>query len=75
MSLGSLLQRSGEREPARTVLVPIYASFDEGLGTADLRRARALLEELASCLFKELPGKQAVAEGRARRRIVDLGLN
>jgi ATP/maltotriose-dependent transcriptional regulator MalT len=45
MSLASLLQRSGEREPARTVLAPVYASFDEGFDTADLRRARALLEE------------------------------
>jgi predicted ATPase len=46
MSLASLLQRSGERHPARAVLAPVYASFDEGLDTADLRRARALLEEL-----------------------------
>ena len=31
---------------ARALLEPVYASFSEGLGTADLRRARALLDRL-----------------------------
>ena len=47
MSLARLLQRTGKREEARAPLAMVYAGFTEGLETADLREARALLDELA----------------------------
>jgi predicted ATPase len=37
----------GRREPARALLAPVYGAFTEGLETADLRAAAALLDELA----------------------------
>ena len=40
--------RSRRRQEARALLEPIYRRFDEGLGTADLRTARALLEQLGA---------------------------
>jgi predicted ATPase len=40
--------RSRRRKEARALLEPIYRRFDEGLGTADLRAARALLDELGA---------------------------
>jgi tetratricopeptide (TPR) repeat protein len=46
-SLARLLARQGRRAEARSVLDGVYASFTEGFGTADLRAARALLDELS----------------------------
>ena len=45
VSLATLLATYG-RGPARAVLEPIYASFTDGVDTADLRAARALLTSL-----------------------------
>lgn len=45
MSLARLHQSRGEREKARGLLAQIYGTFDEGFGTADLREAKALLDE------------------------------
>ena len=47
LSLGRLWQRQGKPDVARDLLRPIYGWFTEGLDTADLRDARALLEDLA----------------------------
>jgi predicted ATPase len=47
MSLARLWQRQGKRIEARQVLAPVYSWFTEGLDTADLQEARALLQELA----------------------------
>jgi predicted ATPase len=47
LSLGRLWQRQGRLDAARDLLGPIYGWFTEGLGTADLRDARTLLEDLA----------------------------
>ena len=47
ISLSRLLLRKGKREEARPPLATAYAGFTEGLETADLREARALLQELA----------------------------
>jgi adenylate cyclase len=47
MSLARLHKRDRQREAARSALAPVYASFNEGLETADLREARSLLAELA----------------------------
>src|SRR5258708_2786807 len=47
MSLGRLLAKHGRRDQARTTLAQIYFCFTERLGTADLKDAKALLDELS----------------------------
>jgi tetratricopeptide (TPR) repeat protein len=46
-SLGRLLQSHGKRDEARQTLAEIYGWFTEGFDTADLREAKALLDELS----------------------------
>jgi predicted ATPase len=46
MSLSRLWQQLGRRDDARELLAPIYGWFTEGLDTADLQEAKALLEGL-----------------------------
>jgi class 3 adenylate cyclase/tetratricopeptide (TPR) repeat protein len=46
MSLARLLDRQGKRDEARTMLAEIYGWFTEGFDTADLKDAKALLDEL-----------------------------
>jgi predicted ATPase len=46
MSLTRLLAHQGRRDEAGMMLSEIYGWFTEGFGTADLREAKALLEEL-----------------------------
>jgi len=46
MSLARLLDKQGRREEARTMLTEIYNWFTEGFDTADLKDAKALLDEL-----------------------------
>jgi predicted ATPase len=45
-SLGRLWGEQGERQKARDLLAPIYDWFTEGFDTADLKDAKALLDEL-----------------------------
>jgi predicted ATPase len=45
-SLSRLWHGQGRRSEARNLLAQIYGWFTEGLDTADLKRAKALLEEL-----------------------------
>ncbi len=45
MSLARLWQQQGRRAAAHALLVPVYGWFTEGFDTADLREAKALLEE------------------------------
>jgi len=47
MSLARLWQQQGKREEARRMLAEIYGWFTEGFDTADLKEAKALLDELA----------------------------
>jgi class 3 adenylate cyclase/tetratricopeptide (TPR) repeat protein len=47
-SLARLLVRQGKRNEARTTLGDIYNWFTEGFDTADLKDAKALLEELGA---------------------------
>jgi len=47
MSLSRLWQQQGKREEAFRLLAGIYDWFTEGFDTADLKDARALLEELS----------------------------
>jgi hypothetical protein len=43
MSLAHLWQQQGKHTAARELLAPIYSWFTEGLDTADLQAAKALL--------------------------------
>ena len=45
-SLARLWQQQGRREAARALLAPVYGRFTEGFDTADLREAKALLDDL-----------------------------
>jgi len=47
VSLASLWADRGQRAQARDLLTPIYAWFTEGFDTADLKDAKALLDQLA----------------------------
>jgi predicted ATPase len=48
MSVSRLWQRQGKRAEARQFLAEIYGWFTEGFDTADLKEAKALLDESAS---------------------------
>ena len=45
-SLAGLWGEQGRRAGARDLLAPVYGWFTEGFDTADLKEAKALLEEL-----------------------------
>jgi tetratricopeptide (TPR) repeat protein len=47
MSLARLLAKHGRRDEARAILAEIYDWFTEGFDTADLKDAKALLEQLS----------------------------
>jgi predicted ATPase len=46
MALARLLSEDGQRDQARNTLALVYDRFTEGFETADLKLARALLEDL-----------------------------
>ena len=47
MSLARLWRDQGRRPQARDILAPVYGWFTEGFGAVDLKRAKAMLDELA----------------------------
>ena len=47
MGLARLWAEQGRRGEAHGLLAPVYGWFTEGFDTADLRTARALLDQLA----------------------------
>ena len=47
MSMARLWQKQGKRAEARELLEGVYNWFTEGFDTADLKDAKALLEELS----------------------------
>lgn len=47
-SLARLLAKQGRRDEARAALASVYGWFTEGFDTADLRDAKALLDELGA---------------------------
>jgi hypothetical protein len=55
VSLARLLAKQNRRDEARTLLSDIYNWFTEGLDTADLRSAQALLKELGGRLQAVIP--------------------
>ena len=50
-SLARLLAKQGKRDEARAMLTAIYNWFPEGFDTADLKDAKALLDELNGQLY------------------------
>jgi tetratricopeptide (TPR) repeat protein len=48
MSLSAMLAKQGRRDEARAMLGDIYDWFTEGFDTADLKDAKALLDELSA---------------------------
>jgi predicted ATPase len=46
-SLARLLDKQGNRDEARTMLAAIYNWFTEGFDTADLKDAKALLDQFS----------------------------
>ncbi len=46
MSLSRLWQHQGRQQEAHELLAEIYGWFTEGFDTADLKEAKALLQEL-----------------------------
>ena len=46
-SLARLWGEQGRRAEARDLLAPVYSWFTEGFDTADLKEAKALLDQLA----------------------------
>jgi predicted ATPase len=47
-SLARLLAKQGKRAEARAMLAAIYGWFTEGFDTADVKDAKALLDELST---------------------------
>ena len=47
-SLARLLRDTGRRDEARAMLAEIYNWFTEGFDTADLKEAKALLDEISN---------------------------
>ncbi len=47
-NLSRLLQKQGKKDEARRMLAEIYGWFSEGFDTADLKDAKALLDELST---------------------------
>ncbi len=47
MSLSCLWQKQGKKQESRQLLGEVYGWFTEGFDTADLKEAKALLEELS----------------------------
>ena len=47
MSLSQLWQKQGKKEDARQLLSEVYNWFTEGFDTADLKDAKALLDQLS----------------------------
>jgi predicted ATPase len=50
-SLARLLAKQGKRDESRAMLAEVYNWFTEGFDTADLKDAKALLDELGSDLL------------------------
>jgi predicted ATPase len=48
MSLVRMLSKRGDLAKGRNLLAPLYASFTEGLESADLRDAKSLLDSLTT---------------------------
>jgi predicted ATPase len=68
-SLARLLASQGRRDEARSMLADIYNWFTEGFDTADLKDAKALLDELSAYAGKWTYECIAKSFDRARRPV------
>jgi tetratricopeptide (TPR) repeat protein len=68
MSLSRLWQQQGKQDEARKLLAEIYSWFTEGFDTADLKEAKALLEELEGRTTMASSKKRKSAEKQSRRK-------
>jgi predicted ATPase len=57
-SLARLRRDQGERAEARDLLAPVYGWFTEGFDCADLKEAKALLDELAAPAARANGGRE-----------------
>jgi predicted ATPase len=48
ISLAQFWRSQGRHGEARTVLAPVYGSFNEGFDLPDLKHAKGLLDQLAA---------------------------
>jgi predicted ATPase len=67
-SLSRLWADQGKTREAHAVLSDVYAWFTEGLETADLREARALLDDLAAPISRSPAPASRAGTPRPRRR-------
>lgn len=67
-SLSRLWQQQGKIEEARKLLAEIYGWFTEGFDTADLKEAKALLEELEGRTTIASDKKRKSTEKQSRRK-------
>ena len=68
MSLARLLAKQDRRDEARTMLADIYNWFTEGFDTADLKDAKALLDELRNKdALREVQHRQSAGQKLLRR--------
>ena len=69
MSLARLLAKQGRREEAGSMLAEIYGWFTEGFDTADLKDAKALLDELSAQYRRPPDADDSVLLERAADRV------
>ena len=67
MSLSRVWQQQGRKAEAQQMLAEIYGWFTEGFDTADLREAKALLEELEGQATRTPSEKRKGTEKRSAR--------
>jgi hypothetical protein len=59
ISLARLRRDQSKRTEARDLLAPVYGWFTEGFDTADLKEAKALLEELTADAYSRAPERSS----------------
>ena len=68
ISLARLRRKQGRTEEARMLLAAIYDRFTEGFATADLERAKALIDATFRAPDRAMTGKADQSAGRFRDR-------
>jgi predicted ATPase len=69
-SLARLLVAKGEPRSAHDLLAPVYAAFDEGFDTRDLREAGALIDRLQDMSIGTRTSRAPLRDSSARRQCV-----
>jgi predicted ATPase len=66
LSIARLCRDQGRADEARDLVASVYGSFTEGFGTADLRAAKRLLDELT-----DVEAASSRAPRAAQKTIID----